>query len=351
MINLLIFLYFITFVNFFIFIQFNFKKIYLKKFNFKSNNMINNYTNNKHWNNFINNFKLGDYSGKFTKWTSTNWVNENINMIDNVETIRSYSKNNNILNHSNTWFFDDTRSIIYKGPWYISKNESTNKGIILPHIGNGKTFLVMNNKERSSSWIVHNKNNDNDDFFLLELLLSHPTYDNIKFSVTISYYLNNTINNLESVGLFREDIKKNYWSSKINTKVLSYNIINIIKKYPISFILNNIIGYGNEITIPFSNNDFQIPIKSKLIDELSILNNINNIIISMPDNIYIVLPKHIPNNTNWSISVISNSFDIEILYLQQINYNKNGEFISFRHLKFEKIPWNGLSFVIYPYLF
>jgi hypothetical protein len=344
MINLLIFLYFITFINCFINIPFYLKKNYLKKFNFKSNYMINNYTDNKHWNNFINNFKLGDYYGKFTKWTSTNWLNENINMIDNVETIRSYSKNNNVLNHSNVWFFNDKRSIIYKGPWYISKNESTNKGIILPHIGNDKTFLVMNNKERSSAWIVHNINNNNDELFSLELLLSHPIYDNIKFSVTMSYYLNNTINNLESIGLFREDIKKKYWSSKINSKVLFYNINYIIKKYPISYILNNIIGYGNEITIPFSNNDFQIPIKSKLINELSSLNNINNIIISIPDNIYILLPKHIPNNTNWSISVISNSFDIEISYLQQINYDKNGEFISFRHLKFKKIPYFLLNF-------
>ena len=162
--------------------------------------------------------------------------------------------------------------------------------------------------------------------------------------------MNNTINNLESVGLFREDIKKNYWSSKINSKVLSYSINYITKKNPISYILNNIIGYGNEITIPFSNNDFQIPIKSKLIDELSILNNTNNIIISLPDFIYIVLPKHIPNNTNWSISVISNSFDIDLLYLQQINYDKNGEFISFRHLKFKQLPWSGISFTLYPYL-
>lgn len=230
----------------------------------------------------ININKNYEYNNKLCKWYTNNWLNYNKNSkIVNKNNI-IYNENNlenleNIQNNTLTYFVDNNNIKIY-----------TNNNII------------FNNEYRILIFIINPINND------------------YKFYIKIIYNKKNK--NLIGIELNRcseKSFYNNYWSDNINLKYLNKPLIN----NPFLFGIN----YHLSLPLPLEsiNNEKKNILKKKYPYLYEYKNNLNNLILKLPDNIFLDIPKFINLNKLFNIKV-KWKFQNDYYYnLLNINYNNS----------------------------
>ena len=140
----------------------------------------------------------------------------------------------------------------------------------------------------------------------------HPRYYNIRFNIEI--YYNNITNKLYSISLSRNYCNnKNYWSNNTDLKIKYNNLKN-----------NFLFGKNIALNLPLQNKKLFYEYDYIYPYLYEIKNTTNNIILKLPDNIFLDIPKLIIFDNNLKLKVSWSLKDDYHSNILDINYFKNG---------------------------
>jgi hypothetical protein len=207
-----------------------------------------------HWDNFIAHTESADYHSQFCKWAFQEDL-ESRDLVSDVHILRSLRVEEDnaepFLRHTNTYFFEDHRGTVMRGPWNMTREDSTELGIVHPAAGIGRSFLVMAGSARATAWMEHCPVLDNRNSSA-EMIMKHPLKQGVRFSVSFQY--SNITGELTYVALFREDVQwpSPYWTQGSGTEidVVSQGLSDSLDDLGLSDSLDDRCGDGGQIEIP-----------------------------------------------------------------------------------------------------
>lgn len=274
-------------------------------YNFKLSRSLNcNYLspNEYNWNDIFRYNKNNNYKGILCIWKTNNWTNYQNNANKILKTLNKYryTNNENIVNKK--LYLKNEKLLFYKTTIFDKYNN---------------THLHLNHNEFRINLNVPEKNNTK---LLYDININHPYNNDSLFNLKLLYFSENKT--LRQISLERMDKYDDfYWNKNdiainhketFNTSAYlfgrNYNI-----KYPLKYS-----KYKNKLTLF----DIKYPYLYDYFRNYNDFNLYNNILLNLPDNIKVYIPKKINFKEYYKISIIwqfKNEFKYNIF---DINYNK-----------------------------